>query len=516
MKLFSAPQIRACDQFTIEHEPIISILLMERAAQNCVNWLSSHFSNHTSFYIFCGNGNNGGDGFAIARILSKYQYDIQVFTDFSNPNYAVDAKQNFELIQSIKEIQIYDFDEFNSSNTNKNTIIIDALFGTGLNKPIEGKIKQLIKQLNQTECIKIAIDIPSGLYADKMPDLDSAIFYANHTLSFQFYKQAFLHPESGLYCGKIHLLDIQLSEEYINNTHTSNYIISNLLIKSIYKQRNDFSHKGTHGKVAIVGGSYGKVGAAVLSTKAALRSGAGITYTIAPKCAYDILQISCPEAMFVAGGIDYLTNIELQNDCIYGIGPGLGTNPKTKKSLFEFLEQQKHALVLDADALNIISEDKNYYRLFTKNTIITPHPKEFERLFGKTKNSYERLQLAKEKANQFEIVIILKDHHTQIVTPNGEVFYNITGNSGMAKGGSGDVLTGIITALLAQQYSSVDAAILGVWLHGKAGDIAAHKHSKEAMLPSDLIEEIGIVFLQLNNMKLKSFVLIAFPTNNSY
>ncbi|STD02179.1 NAD(P)H-hydrate dehydratase [Chryseobacterium carnipullorum] len=264
-----------------------------------------------------------------------------------------------------------------------------------------------------------------------------------------------------------------------------------------FKPRKDFSHKGTYGKVTIAGGSYGKIGAAVLATKSALKVGAGLTFTLAPACGYEILQISCPEAMFIESGTRFIENFKSEDHTVYGIGPGLGTHGETEKGLLDFLKEYTHPVVLDADALNILSKDSKNLKLIPQQSVITPHPKEFERLFGSTENSFERLALAREKAAEFNVYIVLKDHHTQIVTPEGNVFYNVTGNAGLAKGGSGDILTGILTSLIAQGYTQEEACILGVWIHGRAADLAAEKCSKESMLPTDVINEFGAVFEEL-------------------
>lgn len=497
MKIFTSSQIKACDEFTIKHEPVSSVLLMERAAQKCVDYIANKIDFDQKIVIFCGNGNNGGDGFAIARMLYYLCYDIMVFIDKYNLSFSKDAEVNFQKLKSISGVEIKDFSEVTEINFDGKLVLIDALFGSGLNRKIEGNVAVLIEKLNQIKAHKISIDIPSGIFADKKIEKDSVVFNADETLSFQFYKKAFLHPETGKYCGKIQILDIGLHQDFIDGTETENFVIDEVLIKQMYQPRSDFSHKGNFGKTCIVAGSFGKIGAAVLATKSALRTGSGLTFVLAPKCGYEILQTSCPEAMYLYGGEDFLKNIEIENDFTYGIGPGLGTDYETEEKFIHFLQTYSEPLVLDADALNIISKNSEYLKLIPKNSIITPHPKEFARLFGETSDSFERLELAKNKAKELKINIILKDHHTQVITPEGEVYYNITGNSGLAKGGSGDVLLGIITSLLAQKYSPENAALFGVWLHGKAADLAAEKFSKEAMQPSDVIDCLGDVFKSL-------------------
>jgi len=498
MKIFTAEKIRKCDEFTINNEPVSPIQLMERAAQACVHWIAEHCKIHKNFAIFCGNGNNGGDGLAIARLLYLKGFDVDVFVKDVKGNFSQDAAINFKKLKDFSGITIKEFKDFQKERITGQTICIDALFGTGFSRKIEGEELKILNELNFLQNIKISIDIPSGLFADKNIDENSIVFKADYTLSFQFWKKSFLYPETGKYTGKVVILDIGLHSQYINETETSNFIVDDDWIEKIFKPRNEYSHKGSFGKVGIIGGSYGKMGAAVLSVKAALKSGAGLVFALSPQCGYEILQTSLPEAMFIEGGKQCIENIKMDQDIVLGIGPGLGTHHKTEESLLNFLKNYSSPLVLDADALNIISKDPSYINLIPKNSIITPHPKEFERIFGKTKDSFKRSDLAVQKAMDHTIYIVLKDHHTQIITPEGNIFYNITGNSGLAKGGSGDILTGIITSLLAQGYSPENAAVLGVWLHGKSADFAAEKHSKESMQPTDVIRELENIFLYIN------------------
>lgn len=498
MKIFTAEQIRQCDQYTILNEPITSLQLMERAAQACVSWITENCKNHRSFAVFCGNGNNGGDGFAIAMMLYLKGFDVDVFIHDSKVKFSEDAAANLKILREISGISVKNFKEIEHYRFDHRTIIIDALFGTGLSRELDGDYKDLVEKLNQKNNIKISIDIPSGLLADGVSRDNSTIFKADYTLSFQFWKKSFLHTETGKHAGKVTILDIGLHQDFISETETGHFVIDDEVVEKIFKPREDFSHKGTYGKATIVAGSYGKMGAAVLSTKSALKTGAGLTFILAPKCGYEILQTSCPEAMFTEGGEQSINNFNIDESSVCGIGPGLGTDPHTEKGLLEFLKGYSKPLILDADALNIISKDKNIIKLIPKNSIITPHPKEFERLFGSTDNSFERSELAKQKAKELQIYIVLKDHHTQVITPDGKIFYNITGNAGLAKGGSGDILTGILTSLLAQGYSEENTCLLGIWLHGKAADFAAAKHSKESMLPTDVIDEFGNVFEEIN------------------
>ena len=497
MKIFTRSQIEKWDEFTVKNDGISSLELMERAADSCAKWFVQNYFEINSFAIFCGQGNNGGDGFAIARLLYKKGFEVILFAD-QTQEYSENAAINLKKCKDISGLDILSYKNVTNHVFKENTILVDALFGSGLNRPIEGQVAHLIEFLNDLDQLKISIDIPSGLMADEVIGEEAIVFKADHTLTFQTWKKSFLHPETGFFCGEIHVLNIGLSDDFAANESTSDFVIDDLLIRTIYKKRNEFSHKGTYGKTTIIAGSFGKIGAAVLATKAALKSGSGLTFILAPKCGYEILQSNCPEAMFISGGENQVINFDSEKDATVGIGPGLGTHSDTETSFLEFLRIGEKPLVIDADALNILSKNLDYLKFIPENSIITPHPKEFERLFGQTENSFHQLNLARKKARDLKINIVLKGHHTQIITPSDQVYYNSTGNSGMAKGGSGDALLGIITSLLAQNYTPEHAAILGVWLHGKAGDFAAEKFSKEAMLPSDLIEELGTVFKYLH------------------
>jgi len=496
MKILTADQIKSCDSATIQ-KGISSINLMERAAKACVDWIKNTFDSAEKFLIFCGNGNNGGDGFAIARMLYEKGFDVKIFIDKSKKEFSSDANINFKKVKQISGIDIRFFSDFSIIENDK-TVIIDSIFGYGLNRELSEEIKNIIEDLNQVNVPKISIDIPTGLFADKIMEVSSTVFKADYTLTFQFYKRSFLHPETGTFCGKIKVFDIDLDKDFIDEVETDYFVIDDKLVKQIYKPRNDFSHKGTYGKSILVGGGYGKIGAIMMSTLSALKTGSGLTFTIAPECGNFILQSQVPEAMFIDSGEKYIKKIDIQEKATYGIGPGLGKAKQTQKALFDFLKSYENPILLDADALNIFAENDKT-ELIPKYSVITPHPLEFERLFSKTENSFERLELAKKKAEELQIFIVLKDHHTAVITPDKKVFYNITGNSGMAKGGSGDVLTGILTSLISQKYDIEKACIFGVWLHGKAGDFAAEEFSKEAMLPTDLINKIGTVFKYLSS-----------------
>lgn len=500
MKILNATEIRLWDQYTIDHEPVSSINLMERAATTCVAWLKEKELLSHSFTIFCGKGNNGGDGLAIARMLAACYCNVQVYILEFGHKGTDDFQVNLERLHhsnvDIRFIQSEEsFHQFNPGE-----IIIDALFGSGLNRPLDGVTAKLVNHINHSGCRVVSIDIPSGLSADQSSKGHIAI-KANDTLSFQCYKPAFLVAENSLYTGNIHILDIGLQAAYYNSVITANELTDAPIIHSIYKPRNRFSHKGNFGHALLVAGSYGKMGAAVLSSKACLKAGAGLLTAHIPKCGYDILQTSLPEAMVMTDfNSSFNTKIEddlLKYDAI-GIGPGTGTAPETTTLLYEVFDTYKNPMVIDADALNILAVQKDLQKIIPAGSILTPHPKEFERLFGSSKNDFDRIQLAAEKAKELNCVIVLKGHHSFIASPDTKGFFNNTGNAGMATAGSGDVLTGILTGLIAQGYSSTEAAILGVYVHGRAGDYAAKQESMEAMIAGDIINHLGNAFLEIS------------------
>ena len=500
MKIFSVAQIRACDEQTIKTEGILSIDLMERAAQRCATWIKENLPTEHLFVVLCGSGNNGGDGLAIARMLHQRKVGVKAFLLQSSATLSVDCATNLARLQQIDPelVQVLQPGTF-ITGIPANIVVIDAILGTGVNRPVVGWIADFIQQVNELPNRKIAIDIPSGLQCDMTPDAVDTILKVQDTLSFQFYKRVYLHPESSVYTGNVHVVDIGLSENYIDKTQVQYYATDAEYIRTIYKKRPSFGHKGTFGKAYVVGGQYGKMGAMVLCSRAALRSGVGLVTAAVPEYGYTILQTAVPEVMCHTSGSERLESILYWDDADgLGIGPGMGTDTAAVTALIHVLEQCDKPMVLDADALNIIAAHPELLSKLTKGTILTPHPKEFARLFGSNTNSMVQVENARMQAMRYNICIVLKGRYTAVISPEGECRYNTTGNAGMATGGAGDVLTGIITGLLAQGYSPYAAAVLGVYLHGLAGDIAAETHSQEAMVATDIIENMGNAWKIIN------------------
>ncbi|XZF14570.1 NAD(P)H-hydrate dehydratase [Chitinophagaceae bacterium MMS25-I14] len=500
MKIFSAAQIRACDAATIEAASITSLELMERAAVKCYDWLSGHFSPDTLFVVLCGMGNNGGDGLAIARLLYKYGYGVKAFVLHYTEKCSEDCHANLTRLRTNGEQLVSDIMPGTFiTDIPQNIVIIDAILGTGLNRPVTGWLADFFGHINQLTNRKVAIDMPSGLFADETANESAAIIKADDTLSFQFYKRSFLHPESGSYTGKIHILDIGLDPTFIATTHTLFETTEAASVKHLYRPRQPFSHKGTYGNVLMIGGSYGMMGAITLATEAALKAGAGKVTALVPECGYTIMQLAIPEAMCRTAGKSELTEItgwEKYN--AIGIGPGMGTDPDTVKAFGAFLDACKQPLVIDADALNILARNPDWLGRLPHGSVLTPHPKEFERLFGPAPDSMMQLEQARIQAMRYNVNIVLKGRYTAVVTSEGNCYYNTTGNPGMATGGSGDVLCGIITGLIAQGYATHDAAVMGVYLHGLAGDFAAEALSMEAMTAGDITRYLGKAFMLIS------------------
>jgi hydroxyethylthiazole kinase-like uncharacterized protein yjeF len=483
MKIFNVSQIREADNYTVVNEPISSLNLMERASTAFVRWFCDQFVNTRPVAIFSGKGNNGGDGLVIARLLCNRGYQVKVYVIVHSVNESADFRENLTRLKNHttpSEInQIDDFPHFSA-----NTIIVDAIFGSGLSRPATGVVAEVITALNNTTNKIISVDIASGLYADKTNDKKDVIIKPHCTVSFQFPKLAFMLPQNADFVGSWHVVDIGLHPQYISNTSTPYHYTDQPAAERLIIPRAKFSHKGTFGHALLVAGSFGKMGAAVLAGKACLRSGVGLLTMYIPACGYDIMQISLPEAMTtVDPNLKYLSELpDISTYSAIGIGPGLGQEKSASIVLQKLLNTAKAGLVIDADALNLLASNQDLPDLLPKGTILTPHPKEFQRLAGESTDEFHRLEVARDFARKHQVILCLKGANTAVILSNGDVHFNSTGNAGMATGGTGDVLTGIITALLAQGYSPEHAAILGVYQHGLAGDRAAEKKGMSALI----------------------------------
>ncbi|GAB3165576.1 NAD(P)H-hydrate dehydratase [Telluribacter humicola] len=492
MKIFTVPQIRALDAYTIQHEPIASIDLMERASQAFVDWFCDQFEARQPVVVFCGMGNNGGDGLAIARLLSDRAYEVQVWVVEHSKEGSADFQLNLDRLPDSIDCR-YIKEQSDIPTLPAGTLLIDALLGSGLTRPLSGLVAEVVSAINNSQLKIISVDIASGLYADQANQKNDVIIQPDYTVTFQLPKLAFMMPQNSLYVGKWVAVNIGLSKEFIENEPTPYYYTDQDAAQRLIKPRGKFSHKGTYGHALVVAGSFGKMGAALLCGRACLRSGVGLLTMHIPGCGYTIIQTAVPEAMASVDTHEQLitTLPSLQTYDAIGMGPGIGKDPQTLQALRELITRSNIPLVLDADALNLVSENPDLLEQLPEDTILTPHPREFQRLAGESQDEYQRLQTARDFCASHKVIICLKGAHTAVVLPDGQVHFNSTGNAGMATGGTGDVLTGIVTSLVAQGYAPAQAAQLGVYQHGAAGDRAAHTRTEVGMIASDIVEILG-------------------------
>jgi hydroxyethylthiazole kinase-like uncharacterized protein yjeF len=492
LKILNTQQIRELDAYTIEHTPIASIDLMERACLAFVQWFVQHFDGTKKVGVICGTGNNGGDGLAIARLLSDWGYWVNLWT-VEGQKESEDFKTNLaRLPQNVKRSRY----ETGSNAFDDRDVLIDAIFGSGLTHPVDGIYESAISDMNASRAPRIAVDIPSGLFADRHSA--GSVVKAQWTVSFQLPKLAFALPDNHQFVGNWWLVDIGLNKTFIRELNTSHFYLTKKGVRKLLKHRSTFAHKGDFGRAILISGSLGKMGACILGARGALRAGVGLLTLHIPGVGYPIAQTAVPEAMVM---VDEQENFfskapALDGFDVVGIGAGIGQE-KLTVSAFEKVLKAGKPMVIDADGLNILGANRHLMKSIPPGTILTPHPKEFERMTGTWENDFERLEKQKALAKETKAVVLLKGAHTSIATPDGRVFFNCTGNPGMATGGSGDVLMGILTGLLAQKYSNEEAAILGVYLHGLAGDLAAVRLGMNSLIASDLVEYLPEAFKEL-------------------
>lgn len=492
IKIFPCETMKELDEYTIEHEPISSVDLMERAAAAFTEAVVAKWNNETPVTVFAGPGNNGGDALAVARMLSEKGYKVEVYLFNVKGALSPDCLFNKELLETIPAVTLTEVSsQFVPPSLTEAHLIIDGLFGTGLSRPLEGGFAAVVKYINASPGTVVAIDMPSGLMGeDNSETPPNRVIKADYTFSFQLPKLAFFFAENNPYVGCWSLLNIGISQEGIDETDADFYLTEIDDIASCIKKRDKFAHKGNFGHALLIAGSRGMAGASVLSARACLNSGVGLLTVHAPAHNTDILQIAVPEAMVES---------DIHEDCFayptetekyqaVAIGPGLGQSAETEAALFEQIATCHCPMVIDADGINLLAKNKQALKALPQGSILTPHPKELERIVGPCENSFQRLIKAGALAQLLGIHIVVKGAYTAVAAP-GEVYYfNSTGNPGMATAGSGDVLTGVILALLAQGYTSEKAAKIGVFAHGMAGDMACEKYGEIALNAEHIIE----------------------------
>lgn len=500
MNVFSAEQLYLADQETIRRQGITSIELMERAAHQLFEWLHQRLQGaQAPIKIFCGIGNNGGDGLALGRMLVKSGYNVSVYIANFSENRSNDFLTNYDRYKEATKVwPILMSSEADFPELQQDDIVVDCLFGIGLNRAPEGWVKKLIQHINAMPAFTLSVDIPSGLAANA-PLMDpEAVVEANHTLSFQHPKMCFFLPQTGRFVPYFQILDIGLDQAFLNSLRPIAQLVYQPLAQSLYRQRDKFSHKGTYGHALIVGGSKGKMGAITLASKAALKAGAGLVSTYIPASGNTILQTALPEVMcLLDSSEDILTSFAIEIEAsAYAVGMGMGTADATVNGFEKFLENTKAPLVLDADALNCIALRPSLKKYLSNEMILTPHEGELKRLVGEWKDDFEKWEKAKQLSKETNCIIVLKGAHTLIIEGDN-TYINTTGNPGMATAGSGDTLSGLLAGLLAQGYGALEASILGVYLHGSAGNSAAHEIGYEALTASEIINRLGMAFIAL-------------------
>ncbi|KEO72754.1 bifunctional ADP-dependent NAD(P)H-hydrate dehydratase/NAD(P)H-hydrate epimerase [Anditalea andensis] len=496
LKIISGKDVNKLDLKYIKAKGILSFELMEKAAEAFCEWYMKQFDRKKTIAIFCGIGNNGGDGLAIARMLFRQGYKICVFLYGDADNASSDFKSNLRILPSnivTKHLNDFDLKKLETD------IVIDALLGVGINKPLEGQLLGIVQYLSNLKAVKIAVDVPSGLPSDTV--LEGEAFSADFTVSFQFPKLSLMFPEHGHNIGELVILDIGIDQSYFKEFESKQFYLEPEDIKIRHKKYHRASHKGDYGKVMLIGGSLGKVGAVYMASKGALRTGSGLVSAFVPKCGLNILQASLPEVMVEISNNEYIIDALPENmerfDAI-GIGPGKGTDIKSAEVLQKLMSRYKKNIVIDADAINIIAQNEEIKDLIRDNMILTPHVMEFERLVGKCIDHTDRLKKAIDFCAVHKCILILKGPNTTICMPDGRMYFNSTGTKYLATGGTGDVLTGILTSFIGQGYSAENAAICGVYHHGLAGQLAS-VNKLHGTIATDIIDKIPETFYVLNH-----------------
>lgn len=504
MKILTADQLKEADRITLEKQEISSNELMERAAGLVYEEIHKRLQNaDIPVKIFCGIGNNGGDGLVIGRLLLEQGYDVTIYVVNYSDQRSQDFLVNYDRVKNMtKKWPVLLKSEEDFPEIKVGDFVVDAIFGLGLNRPLVEWVAQLVRHINKSGAFVLAVDMPSGLMADMPTEAQDSIVKANYTISFQTPKMAFYLPETAGFVGELQILEIGLDREYLKEARAAAQLISKQEARVLYQPREKFSHKGTYGHALMIGGSYGKIGSICLASTAALKAGAGMVTVFAPRCGFEIIQSTLPEAMVITDPNEkHLSDIEYDLDpTVIGFGVGVGTGDATVAAFKKLLKQNKKPMVIDADGLNILSRNKDFLKLLPEATVLTPHPKELERLIGPWKDDFEKLEKAQALVKEYKIILVLKGAYTFTITPE-DMYINTTGNPGMATAGSGDVLTGIITAFISQGYEPLRAAVLGVYLHGKAGDLAAEKMSYEGVIAGDIARHTGAAILDLFETK---------------
>lgn len=498
LPLLTSPQIREADAYTIANEPISSVDLMERASKAFVSWFCNHFQDkRKGITVYCGTGNNGGDGLAIARMLHEQQYKkigivIARFSDKASDDFNINLKRLQQIENPVTEIRSGE-----SFPNDDSPIIIDALLGSGLNKILDGDFKRLANHINSLKRTVVAVDVPTGFFSEGEMPQNAIVIKADLVITFQQPKINFLLPDSAPYIDCWEAVNIGIDEKFVKSLNSPFQAVEEKDVRKMLKPRHRFSNKGTYGQALIVAGQEETMGAALLSASASVYAGAGLTTACIPKSGLTALNTTMPELMAIPRNIAEVPAIDWEKFSAIGVGPGLGKGDDSRALLADILTNYEKPVVIDADALNLLSANREFWAELPENSILTPHMKEFDRLFGEHDNWWARIQTGIAKAKEHKLIILLKNDYTIIITPGGKIYFNTTSNPAMATGGMGDVLTGIITSLLAQKYSPEEACIIGAYIHGKAGDELAMAGRLNVVMPSQVAARLPLTMAKL-------------------
>ncbi len=497
LPLLTAQQIREADAYTIANQQVSSIDLMERASKAFISWFVNCYPDkNQSISIYCGTGNNGGDGLAIARLLSALTYKVNVKIVHYKDGGSADFKANLKrLIETRIDPVILQPGE--DIPVEESPIIIDALLGSGLNKPLTGDYKKLVEYINSLQKIVVAVDVPTGFFIEGQVNPDVISIKADLVITFQQPKINFLLPESSTIIKCWEAVNIGLDEAFIKSLNSPYQLVEEGDVRKLLKPRHRFSNKGTYGHALLIAGQDKTMGAALLTVSACAYAGAGLTTACIPESGLTALNTYMPELMAIIRKENEVPEISWDQYNAVGIGPGLGKDEHSLTLLKNVLTNYNKPIVVDADGLNLLAENQSLLKKLPVGSILTPHMKEFDRLFGQHTSWWQRIQTAIEKAQEYNIYILLKNDYTITTTPEGKIYFNSTSNPAMAIGGMGDVLTGIISSLLAQKYSSQEACIIGAYIHGKAGDELALPNKLNVVLPRQLAEHLPATMVKL-------------------
>lgn len=498
MKLFTNDNIRAIERYSIEHDGVTEYDLVDRVAEGVVSEINSRWRPNKHTVIFAGPGNNGADALAVARRLAEtgFKPSVYLFNIGGNKLSATCRRYRDELLSSWSSIAFSEVvSRFTIPEINSSTLVIDGLFGSGLRDQLTGGFMALVRYINESNASVVSIDVPSGLFADwNGNSLSRNIVHADLTLCVQFPRISFFLSDNAEIVGEWKILDIGLSREAIASTPTNFHLVEEVEVKRLLRRRTEFCSKADFGSCRIIAGRYGMAGASVLACRGAIRSGVGKVTLHAPQCAFEVIQSSVPEALFEADR-DKIMLTDAHTSHRYdaeGIGPGLGTDDMTVNAVESYLKNiAQRPVVIDADAINCMAIRPSMLNHVPQLSVLTPHAGEFDRLFGEQSTAESRLIKAIDVSAYHNILILLKGRYTALVRPDGKVYFNSSGSPALATAGSGDVLTGVITSLMAQKYKPEVSALLGAYIHGVAGELAAEDHGQYGVTASDVALCIG-------------------------